>query len=146
MNNTVHIVLTQASRDCDFAQFKSNSRGGGNCLHLNWMYSPLIATKSTTHLLSIFSDGYTFTSSRTEEMFVSVSVQGLIRFPMCCLALAMCEGAAAAASMDNKIKPNMWKPNRCHTRQQPTHTRHEPQTTNSLLNSYLMSPPSSWQE
>lgn len=57
----------------------------------------LETTRCTTHLLNRFVDGDTCMMSCTEEMFVLVPVQGLIRFPVCCPVLAMCEGAAAAA-------------------------------------------------
>lgn len=57
----------------------------------------LDTTRCTTHLLNRFFDGDTFVMSCTEEMFVLVSVQDSIRFPVCCPVLAMCEGAAGAA-------------------------------------------------
>lgn len=121
-------------------------------IYLNCMYSLLVTTKSTTHLLNRLCDGCTFMRSYTEEMFVLVSVQGLIRFPMCCLVLAMCEGAAAAALVVRKSSlmcqnPTGVLPDTSHLTQSRT-LRHPPLPPGShppqLIFKLFFS--SSWQE
>lgn len=138
MKNAVHMGWTSASRVSDFAKTFPES----NCQNmklkyvfecksyscLNQIYCFLGARKNTTHLLNRFSDGYMFVRSCTEEMFVLVSVQGLIRFLKCCPVLAMCKGAAAAALVEHKSSLNVTKLNRCPTCHHPTHTTIEPQT------------------
>lgn len=104
-----------------------------NYTHLKPMCSTIVTTKITC----------------TEEIFVLVSVQTLIGFPMCCLVFAMCKGAAAAALVGRKSSLM------CQTQQvfyfaisQITKWRTSDTSllTPFLLSTYLVAFSSSWKE